>query len=117
MGRPVRRFGHSPFDDGSFHDRSTHSGVVPAFIEDMQIKGLLPKPQMMYLRAAKNIPIMLTAREFRDFDLGAPAPDENTIRHFRNQPTEIGTSKRVMQAFDWLLHKKGYKKTRTRAGP
>jgi hypothetical protein len=31
------------------------------------------------------------------FDLGAPTPDENTIRHFRNRLTETGTLKRVMK--------------------
>ncbi|RCK37337.1 transposase, partial [Thalassospira profundimaris] len=35
-------------------------------------------------------------------------PDENTIRHFRNRMIETGTLKRVMKAFDWQLHKKGY---------
>ena len=39
---------------------------------------------------------------------GAPTPDENTIRHFRNRLTETGTLKRVMKAFDWQLQKKGY---------
>jgi IS5 family transposase len=42
------------------------------------------------------------------FDLGAPTPDENTIRHFRNRLTETGTLKRLMKAFDWQLKKKGY---------
>ena len=45
---------------------------------------------------------------FLDFDLGGPTPDENTIRLFRNKLTEAGTLKRVMKAFDWQLHKKGY---------
>jgi IS5 family transposase len=45
---------------------------------------------------------------FLGFDLGAPTPDENPIRHFRNRLTETGTLKRVMKAFDWQLHKKGY---------
>ncbi|MEM9765254.1 MAG: transposase, partial [Pseudomonadota bacterium] len=40
---------------------------------------------------------------FLGFDLGAPTPDENTIRHFRNRLTETGTLKRVMKAFDWQL--------------
>ncbi|WP_217988826.1 hypothetical protein [Sphingobium sp. D43FB] len=40
--------------------------------------------------------------------LGDRTPDENTIRHFRNRMTETGTLKRVMKAFDWQLHKKGY---------
>jgi IS5 family transposase len=42
------------------------------------------------------------------FDLGAPTPDENTIRHFRNRLSETGTLKRVTKAFDWQLQKKGY---------
>lgn len=45
---------------------------------------------------------------FLGFDLGGPTPDENTIRHFRNRLTETGTLKRVMKAFDWQFHKKGY---------
>lgn len=45
---------------------------------------------------------------FLGFDLGGATPDENTIRHFRNRMTETGTLKRVMKAFDWQLHKKGY---------
>lgn len=42
------------------------------------------------------------------FALGDRTPDENTIRHFRNRMTETGTLKRIMKAFDWQLHKKGY---------
>jgi IS5 family transposase len=45
---------------------------------------------------------------FLGFSLGDRTPDENTIRHFRNRLTETGTLKRVMKAFDWQLHKKGY---------
>jgi len=50
----------------------------------------------------------LSWMRFLGFDLGAPTPDENTIRHFRNRLTETGTLKRVMKAFDWQLKKKGY---------
>ena len=45
---------------------------------------------------------------FLSFELGGSTPDENTIRHFRNRMIETGTLKRVMKAFDWQLHKKGY---------
>lgn len=31
---------------------------------------------------------------FLGFDLGAPMPTENTIRHFRNRLAETGTIKR-----------------------
>ena len=48
----------------------------------------------------------LSWMRFLGFDLGAPTPDENTIRHFRNRLTETGTLKRVMKAFDWQLHSK-----------
>ncbi len=50
----------------------------------------------------------LSWMRFLNFDLGTPTPDENTIRLFRNKLTETGTLKRVMKAFDWQLHKKGY---------
>ena len=50
----------------------------------------------------------LSWMRFLNFDLGGPTPDENTIRLFRNKLTETGTLRRVMKAFDWQLHKKGY---------
>jgi len=50
----------------------------------------------------------LSWMRFLGFELGGQMPDENTIRHFRNRMTETGTLKRVMKAFDWQLHKKGY---------
>jgi len=50
----------------------------------------------------------LSWMRFLGFDLGGPMPDENTIRPFRNRMTQTGTLKRVMKAFDWQLHKKGY---------
>ncbi len=45
----------------------------------------------------------LSWMRFLGFDLGAPTPDENTIRRFRSRLTETGTLKRVMKAFDWQL--------------
>lgn len=50
----------------------------------------------------------LSWMRFFGFTLGGAMRDENTIRHFRNRMTEAGTLKRVMKAFDWQLHKKGY---------
>ena len=35
-------------------------------------------------------------------------PHENTICHFSNRLTEAGTLERVVKAFDWQRHKKGY---------
>jgi len=45
---------------------------------------------------------------FFGFELGGAMPDENTIRHFRNRVSETSPLKRVRNAFDWQLHKKGY---------
>lgn len=45
---------------------------------------------------------------FLGLSLGDRTPDKNTIRHFRNRMSETGTLQRVMKAFDWQLHKKGY---------
>lgn len=50
----------------------------------------------------------LSWMRFAGFDLGQKTPDENTIRLFRNRLTQSGGLKRVMKAFDWQLHKKGY---------
>lgn len=46
----------------------------------------------------------LSWMRFLNFEQGGRTPDENTIRHFRNRITEMGTLKRVMKAFDWQLH-------------
>tara|TARA_R110002124_G_scaffold274973_1_gene445108 strand:+ start:9598 stop:9864 length:267 start_codon:yes stop_codon:yes gene_type:complete len=56
----------------------------------------------------RSIRDRLSWMRFLGFSLGDRTPDENTIRHFRNRMTETGTLKRVMKAFDWQLHKKGY---------
>jgi IS5 family transposase len=50
----------------------------------------------------------LSWMRFLGFALGDRTADENTIRHFRDRMTETGTLKRVMKAFDWQLHKRGY---------
>jgi IS5 family transposase len=50
----------------------------------------------------------LSWMRFLGFYLGAPTPDENTIRLFRDKLTASGALKRVMKAFDWQLQKKGY---------
>ena len=73
--------------------------------------------KILILQAQHNLSDALTEFMIRDrlswmrflgFSLGDRTPDENTIRHFRNRMTESGTLKRVMKAFDWQLHKKGY---------
>ena len=50
----------------------------------------------------------LSWMRFLNFMLGSKAPDENTIRLFRNKITESGALPKIMKAFDWQLTKKGY---------
>lgn len=85
-------------------------GGRPPFDPVSMFKALILQTQ--HNLSDKRMEFMIRDRlswmRFLDFDLGEPTPDENTIRLFRNKLTETGTLKRVMKAFDWQLHKKGY---------
>jgi len=85
-------------------------GGRPPFDPVSMFKALILQAQHNLSDAKMEFMIRdrLSWMRFLDFDLGAPTPDENTIRLFRNKLTETGTLKRVMKAFDWQLHKKGY---------
>ena len=85
-------------------------GGRPPFDPVSMFKALILQAQHNLSDAKMEFMIRdrLSWLRFLDFDLGGPTPDENTIRHFRNKLTETGTLKRVMKAFDWQLHKKGY---------
>ncbi|MEM8821664.1 MAG: IS5 family transposase [Pseudomonadota bacterium] len=85
-------------------------GGRPPFDPVSMFKALILQAQHNLSDARMDFMIRdrLSWMRFLGFDLGAPTPDENTIRHFRNRLTETGTLKRVMQAFDWQLQKKGY---------
>lgn len=85
-------------------------GSRPPFDPVSMFKALILQAQHNLSDARMEFMIRdrLSWMQFLGFDLGAPTPDENTIRHFRNRLTETGTLKRVMKAFDWQLHKKGY---------
>lgn len=85
-------------------------GGRPPFDSLAMFKALILEAQHNLSNARMEFMIRdrLSWMRFRGFDLGAPTPDENTIRHFRNRLTETGTLKRVMKAFDWQLQKKGY---------
>jgi transposase len=50
----------------------------------------------------------LSWMRFAGFDLCAPTPDENTIRHFRNKLTDSRTLTDIMGLFDALLREKGF---------
>jgi len=85
-------------------------GGRPPFDPSSMFKALILQAQHNLSDARMEFMIRdrLSWMRFLGFDLGAPTPDENTIRHFRNRLTETGTLKRVMKAFDWQLRKKGY---------
>jgi len=85
-------------------------GGRPPFDPVSMFKALILQAQHNLSDARMEFMIRdrLSWLRFLGFDLGAPTPDENTIRHFRNRLTETGTLKRVMKAFDWQLRKKGY---------
>ena len=85
-------------------------GGRPPFDPVSMFKALILQAQHNLSDARMEFMIRdrLSWMRFLGFDLGAPTPDENTIRHFRNRLTETGTLKRVMKAFDWQLKKKGY---------
>jgi transposase, IS5 family len=85
-------------------------GGRPPFDPVSMFKALILQAQHNLSDARMEFMIRdrLSWMRFLGFDLGAPTPDENTIRLFRNKLTETGTLKRVMKAFDWQLRKKGY---------
>ncbi len=85
-------------------------GGRPPFDPVSMFKALILQAQHNLSDARMEFMIRdrLSWMRFLGFDLGAPTPDENTIRHFRNRLTERGTPKRVMKAVDWQLQKKGY---------
>lgn len=85
-------------------------GGRPPFDPVSMFKALILQAQHNLSDAKMEFMIRdrLSWMRFLKFDLGAPTPDENTIRLFRNKLTETGTLKRVMKAFDWQLQKKGY---------
>ncbi|HSM39571.1 MAG TPA: IS5 family transposase [Afifellaceae bacterium] len=85
-------------------------GGRPPFDPVSMFKALILQAQHNLSDARMEFMIRdrLSWMRFLGFDLGAPTPDENTIRHYRNRLTETGTLKRLMKAFDWQLKKKGY---------
>ena len=85
-------------------------GGRPPFDPVMMFKALILQAQHNLSDARMEFMIRdrLSWMRFLGLSLGDRTPDENTIRHFRNRMTETGTLQRVMKAFDWQLHKKGY---------
>ena len=85
-------------------------GGRPPFDPVSMFKALILQAQHNLSDARMEFMIRdrLSWMRFLGFDLGAPTPDENTIRLFRDKLTDSGALKRVMKALDWQLKKKGY---------
>lgn len=90
-------------------DGDGRKGGRPPFDPVSMFKALILQAQHNLSDAKMEFMIRdrLSWMRFLGFDLGAPTPDENTIRLFRNKLTETGTLKRVMKAFDWLVEEEG----------
>ena len=67
-------------------------GGRPPFDPVAMFKALILQAQQNLSDARMEFMIRdrLSCMRFLGFDLGAPTPDENTIRHFRNRLTETG---------------------------
>lgn len=91
------------YSDGSKGGRPPFDPVTMFKVLIVQAQHNLSDAKMEFMFRDR-----LSWMRFFGFTLGGAMPDENTIRHFRNRMTETGTLKRVMKAFDWQLHKKGY---------
>ncbi|PHP65103.1 IS5/IS1182 family transposase [Zhengella mangrovi] len=91
------------YGDGSKGGRPPFDPVAMFKVLILQAQHNLSAARMEFM-----IRNRLSWLRFLGFELGGATPDENTIRHFRNRMIETGTLKRVMKAFDWQLHKKGY---------
>lgn len=91
------------YGDGSKGGRPPFDPVAMFKVLIVQTQHNLSDAKMEFM-----IRDRLSWMRFFGFALGDTMPDENTIRHFRNRMTETGTLKRMMKAFDWQLHKKGY---------
>jgi IS5 family transposase len=85
-------------------------GGRPPFDSVSMFKALILQAQHNLSDARMEFMIRdrLSWMRFLGFELGAPTPDENTIRLFRDKLTASGDLKQVMKAFDWQLQKKGY---------
>lgn len=91
------------YGDGSKGGRSPFDPVALFKILILQAQHSLSDARTEFM-----IRDRLSWMRFLGVSLGDRTPDENTIRHFPDRMTETGTLKRVMKAFDWQLHKKGY---------
>ena len=91
------------YSDGSKGGRPPYDCVAMFKILILAAQNNVADARMEYL-----IRDRLSWLRFLGFDLGAPTPDANTIRLFREKLTDAGTLQVLFDAFDHRLRANGY---------
>ncbi|CAN1503842.1 COG3039 Transposase and inactivated derivatives, IS5 family [Sphingomonadaceae bacterium] len=91
------------YSDGSKGGRPPYDCVAMFKILILAAQNNVADARMEYL-----IRDRLSWLRFLGFDLGAPTPDANTIRLFREKLTDAGTLQVLFDAFDHRLRTNGY---------
>jgi transposase len=91
------------YSDGSKGGRPPYDCVAMFKILILAAQNNVADTRLEYL-----IRDRLSWLRFLGFDLGAPTPDANTIRLFREKLTDAGTLQVLFDAFDHRLRTNGY---------
>ena len=91
------------YGDGAKGGRSPYDPVAMLKVLVLAAQNNVADARMEYL-----IRDRLSWLRFLGFDLGAATPDANTIRMFREKPTETGALDAMFAAFDRQLKERGY---------
>ena len=91
------------YGDGTKGGRPPYDPVAMLKVLVLAAQNNVADVRMEYL-----IRDRLSWLRFLDFDLGAPTPDANTIRLFREKLTEAGALDMVFADFDRQLRTRGY---------
>ncbi len=91
------------YGDGAKGGRPPYDPVVMLKVLILAAQNNVSDGRMEYL-----IRDRLSWLRFLGFDLGAPTPDANTIRLFREKLTEAGAMDTLFAAFDRQLRERGY---------
>lgn len=110
LGRVVEFEGFRPILDGALAYSDGSKGGRPPYDMVAMFKVLILAAQNNVSDARMEYLIRdrLSWLRFLGFDLGAPTPDANTIRLFREKLTEAGALTALFDAFDHRLRASGY---------
>ena len=110
LGRIVDFEGFRPILEGALAYSDGKKGGRPPYDPVAMFKILILAAQNNVADARMEYLIRdrLSWMRFLGFDLGAPTPDANTIRTFREKLTNAGTLRVLFDAFDHRLRTNGY---------